>query len=119
MARVLVADDSDGVREVCARRLEVLGHEVIAAASGSEALSQFIQQRPQAVLLDVEMPEMDGWAVLEAIRTLDPAASVAMLTGARDAQSVRRALLLGARDYLIKPFRGARFDEALARLLQA
>jgi CheY-like chemotaxis protein len=117
VARVLVVDDSGPVRELCARMLRQLGHGALLAAGGEEALALYAEHRPDAVLLDVHMPGMDGLAVLAALRVLDPAARVAMVTSVRDADVVRRAVELGASDYMLKPFRADRLDEAVERLL--
>jgi two-component system chemotaxis response regulator CheY len=118
MARVLVVDDVAGVRELCTFVLTARGHEVIQTDNGAEAVTLYESERPDAVLLDLMMPEMDGLATLEAIRAIDPNARVAMLTGTRDEPVVRRALALGARDYVVKPFHGHRVEEAVERLLR-
>lgn len=117
--RILVVDDQEPVRDLCMRMLSVRGYEVIGAESGPAALALYEEQRPDAVLLDLHMPDMDGLATLEALRTLDPEARVAMLTASADGASVRRALALGARDYVLKPFRARRLAEAVERLIGA
>ena len=117
MARVFVVDDQEPVRDLCARMLSVRGHEVLGVGSGAEAVALYGELRPDAVLLDVDMPGMDGLATLGAIRALDPEARVAMLTGNAGGGTIRGALALGARDYVLKPFHGRRLAEALVRLL--
>jgi CheY-like chemotaxis protein len=117
VAKVLVVDDQEPVRDLCSRMLTVRGHEVLSVGSGAEAVALYDQLRPDAVLLDVDMPGMDGLATLGALRALDPEARVAMLTGNAGGGTIRGALALGARDYVLKPFQGRRLAEALVRLL--
>ena len=69
------------------------------------------------MLLDVDMPGMDGLATLSALRALDPTARVAMLTGNAGGGTIRAALSMGALDYVLKPFQGRRLAEAMVRLL--
>ena len=107
MARVFVVDDQEPVRDLCARMLSVRGHEVLGVGSGPEAIALYGELRPDAVLLDVDMPGMDGLTTLGEIRKIDPEARVAMLTGNAGGGTIRGALALGARDYVLKPFHGA------------
>ena len=117
MATILVADDLRLVRMVCRRHLEAAGHEVLEATDGAEAVKEYDLHRPAAVLLDLLMPEMDGLSALRAIRELDPNARVAMLTAEHDVERVTDAIQLGARDYVVKPFRPERLIQAVDRLL--
>ncbi|HEY3110818.1 MAG TPA: response regulator [Chloroflexota bacterium] len=117
MARVLVVDDTAPVREMCAWILRRRGHEVIEADGGAAAAQLYASEHPDAVLLDVMMPGVDGLTALAEIRTLDPDARVAMLTGARDEATLRRAVALGARDYLAKPIEVSRLVQAVERLV--
>jgi len=68
--RVLVCDDDDDIRRLVCTLLERTGATVHEAADGREALREFHSWRPELVILDVSMPELDGWAVLERIRDL-------------------------------------------------
>ena len=117
MARLLVVDDSAAVRDLCARMLVARGHVVVVAADGAAGVAMYQEERPDAVLLDLHMPGMNGLATLEAIRGADPEARVAMLTSNQEAEIVQRAFALGARDYILKPFRAERLQEAIDRLL--
>ena len=103
---VLVVDDNKINRELLLRRLKKQGHLVSAADNGSQAL-EMIRAKPfDLVLLDIMMPEMNGYQVLEAIKT-DPELRyipVIMISAVDDIDSVVRCIELGAEDYLPKPF---------------
>ncbi len=102
-ARVLVVDDDAITRELLRATLERAGHEVREAVDGRAGLRDLYAATPDLVILDVEMPELDGWATLERIRDLSDV-PVLMLT-ARGAELERvRGLQGGADDYVAKPF---------------
>ena len=102
-SRILVVDDDAITREVLRGVLERAGHEVREAGDGRAGLRDLYATAPDLVILDVEMPELDGWATLERIRDLSEV-PVLMLT-ARETELERvRGLRGGADDYLIKPF---------------
>ena len=104
--RLLVVDDTEMNRDLLARRLRALGHEVSVAENGRQALSLLAGGRFDLVLLDIMMPEMDGYAVLENLRA-DPELSripVVMISAVDEIASVARCIELGAADYLPKPF---------------
>lgn len=101
--RVLVIDDDDDIRGLVAELLERAGLDVEQAADGRAGLRAFHQRPADLVILDVSMPELDGWQTLERIRDLSEA-PVMMLT-AQGAELERvRGLQAGADDYLVKPF---------------
>jgi len=116
MARVLVVDDEEAVRDMLRRMLEARGHEVALASDSPTAVAGYLQHRPDVVLLDLLMPESDGLAVLAELRRLDPAARVAMLSSLREEDKVARALELGARDYVVKPVFFRQLHECVERL---
>lgn len=102
-ALVLVVDDDDDIRGLVRELLERAGHEVRTASNGREGLRMLFERTPDLVILDVSMPELDGWAVLERIREMTDL-PVMMLT-ARDAELEKvRGLKAGADDYVVKPF---------------
>jgi DNA-binding response OmpR family regulator len=101
--QVLVIDDDVVTRELVRGVLERAGHEVREAADGRAGLRELYAHTPDLVILDIEMPELDGWATLERIRDLSDV-PVLMLT-ARAAELERvRGLHGGADDYVVKPF---------------
>lgn len=111
--QVLVVDDDPAVRESLRRSLAFNGYDVELAADGEEALRSITAHRPDAVILDVMMPKLDGLATCRALRAAGDDLPVLMLT-ARDEVSDRVAGLdAGADDYLPKPFA---LEELLARL---
>lgn len=111
--RVLVVDDEPAVRESLARSLRFEGYTVAVAGDGVEALGMLPDVRPDAVVLDVMMPRLDGIEVCRRLREAGDRTPVLVLT-ARDAVRDRvRGLDAGADDYLAKPFA---YEELLARL---
>jgi two-component system, OmpR family, response regulator MprA len=111
--RLLVVDDDRGLRDVLRRALSLAGYEVRLAETGSEALSEVSGAVPDAVVLDIGLPDIDGLEVCRLLRREGNRVPVLMLT-ARDAVSDRiDGLDAGADDYLVKPFD---VDELKARL---
>ena len=104
--RILVVDDDEAVRGLVRDVLEVEGHEVDVAADGFAALRRLAVCRPDAVVLDVMMPGMDGYAVLSRIRAseVDFALPVVMLTAAADDSDAWQAWSSGVDYFLAKPF---------------
>lgn len=102
--RVLVIEDEDGIREVLRRYLSADGHEVVEAADGRSGLALFDDACPDFVILDLMLPEIDGYELCAAIRRRRPDVPLIMLT-ARDEESDKVVgLRLGADDYVTKPF---------------
>ncbi len=111
--RLLVVDDDRGLRDVLRRALTLSGYEVRLAESGSEALSQVSSSVPDAMVLDIGLPDIDGLEVCRLLRREGNRIPILMLT-ARDAVSDRiDGLDAGADDYLVKPFD---IDELKARI---
>ncbi len=111
--RILVVDDDRAVRESLRRSLTFNGYTVITAGDGVEALEKITSERPDAVVLDVMMPRLDGLEVCRRLRSTGDDLPILVLT-ARDSVSERVAGLdAGADDYLPKPFA---LEELLARM---
>jgi DNA-binding response OmpR family regulator len=102
-ARVLVIDDDADIRGLVTELLGRAGHEVEGAADGRLGLRAFHKSQPDLVVLDVSMPELDGWQTLERIRDLSDV-PVLMLTARGDELERVRGLKAGADDYVVKPF---------------
>ena len=118
--RIVVAEDDAGVRDLIRTRLDTAGYEVHVAHDGVEAVGRINAVRPDAVVLDINMPNMNGFEVLEAMRgrVFTRAIPVLVLTARHAGDDVRRAISLGAKDYLTKPFNEAQLMARVARLLR-
>ena len=112
MSRILVVDDERRIRELLQLSLEHHGHEVRCAADGQEALSVAKAWEPEAVILDVMMPKIDGISLLPMLRRVTDA-PVIMLSAKGEVEDKVSGLMHGADDYLSKPFE---IDELLAHL---
>ncbi|PWW28387.1 DNA-binding response OmpR family regulator [Cytobacillus oceanisediminis] len=112
MKKILVAEDELAISKVLSAYLQRDGYKVLTAYNGKEALDLFFEQSPHLVLLDIMMPGMDGWSVLEKIREKS-ACPVIMLTALGDIDYKLKGLNTGADDYISKPFVG---DEVAARV---
>src|SRR5215470_485510 len=116
-AKVMVVDDDMAVRDVLTEFLKTQGVDVVPVASGAEALDKLKQSRPDAVLLDVRMPGMDGVEVLRRIRADDSKIPVLMITGNEDAKIAQESVALGAFDYILKPLDLEYLRRAVERML--
>jgi two-component system chemotaxis response regulator CheY len=115
--KILIVDDAKFMRVRCARILSEQGFDVIEAENGIQAVEKYQIESPDAVLMDISMPEMDGLNALRAIRALDPAARVAMLTALGQQNVVIEAIKAGAKDFIVKPFEPDRVLKSLGKLL--
>jgi DNA-binding response OmpR family regulator len=102
-ARVLAVDDDADIRGLLRELLERAGYEVLVAASGREGLRTLYAASPDLVLLDVSMPELDGWQTLERIRDVSDVPVLMLTARAAELEKVR-GLKAGADDYVTKPF---------------
>jgi CheY-like chemotaxis protein len=120
MKRILVAEDNEAIRELVTEILVSRGFEVIQARDGHEALQQFETAKPDLVLLDIQMPGMDGYSVFQAIRKNPIAASIPMvaLTGSAMNGDKEKALALGFDAYLSKPYRLVSIVQLVNQLLE-
>ncbi|PFA70345.1 DNA-binding response regulator [Bacillus sp. AFS015802] len=101
--KVLLVDDEENIVDVCARYLVREGYEVMEAFNGKEALERYESFQPDIVILDIMMPEMDGWQVAEKIRE-DHDIPIIMLTALGQEKDRIYGLTIGADDYVTKPF---------------
>jgi CheY-like chemotaxis protein len=117
--RILVVDDEPDVLLLCRVNLEFEGYEVLEAANGELAMQRLREQRVDAVLLDVMMPKMDGWQVLEAIKADEDLADipVVMLTAKVQDQDQVRGWSRGAAEYITKPFSPLALSQVLQDVL--
>ena len=119
MANVLVVDDEPDILLLHRLNLEAAGHTVVLAADGMTALDRIAEQRPDCVVLDVMMPVLDGWGVLERLRGVVGAPPVLVVSAKSSSSDIGRARELGAADFLAKPFDGDELVDRVAALLVA
>ena len=120
MTAVLIVDDSEDVRELHAEYLTQRGHDVTQAANGEEALAAIFAQRPTFVLMDLDMPVMDGWTAMRILKN-DPRTEdvpIVVLTGNARPEQLAAARDAGAVWVLQKPSCFRALDAAIAHALQ-
>jgi len=117
MTKILVVDDAAFMRMRCTKFLSEKGFDVAEACDGKDALTKYKQSRPDGVLLDITMPNMDGLETLKKLREIDPRARVAMVTAMGQQSLVIEALKSGALDFVVKPFDPARILAAVNKLV--
>jgi putative two-component system response regulator len=120
--RILIVDDERSTRQVLHRTLEAIGFkDIVPVTSGEEALAAVVEHPPDLIILDLEMPGMDGFAVLEALRPLlqgDGFLPVLVVTGDQDREHRQRVLSSGAKDFLRKPFDVSELGVRVLNLLE-
>ncbi len=106
MKRILVIDDNEDIRSFLASVLGEFGFQVDIAGNGQDALRLIESDMPDLIISDIDMPEVDGYALLGAVRDMPGAATVPfiLMTGAASKEGFRRGMVSGADDYLPKPF---------------
>lgn len=109
---ILVADNEQGILKIISRALELEGFNVKVATHGLSALAMFEEHKPDLIIMDIMMPELDGFQVLELIRQRSDI-PVIMLSAKEDVATLCEALTIGANDYIRKPFR---ISELVARV---
>lgn len=115
MKRVLVVDDAAFMRLTLKTMLERNGFEVIGeAANGKEAIEKFKILKPEIITMDITMPDMDGIQSLGEIIKFDPKANVIMLSAMGQEQRIREAITLGAKGFIVKPFKEENLIKALS-----
>ncbi len=113
---ILLVDDEDSLRQVVAQFLLQEGYRVVSANSGVESLRLFYAERPDAVLLDLMMPGMDGWEVCARLRELSDV-PILLITARTSQDDKLRGFRLGVDDYLSKPFSLAELAARLQAVL--
>jgi len=110
---ILVIDDDDKITSMLRRSLAFEGYSVVTANNGAEGLKQMLALEPNLLILDVMMPQMDGWEVCRRVRESGSQVPILMLTAKDEIADRVKGLDLGADDYLVKPFA---LEELLARV---
>ena len=115
--RVLIVDDEPDVLLLLRIELEAEGYDTLLAADGETAIRRIIEERPDIVLLDVMMPVVDGWGVLQRLAEHGSTTRVIVLSAKASDSDVARALELGAHEYVTKPFDAAALLVTVAHVL--
>jgi two-component system C4-dicarboxylate transport response regulator DctD len=115
--KVLLVDDQPELRRLFRRSLTREGHDVAEAWNGQSAIDLARRETFDAVVSDIQMPDMNGMDLLEGLMLLDPDLPVILVSGAFDPMLERRAAELGAFDYLVKPIACDRVNEAARRAI--
>ena len=116
--RVLIADDIQETRRNTRLMLSMIENvEVVAIASdGEQAVRMTQEQRPEIVILDINMPKMDGLAAFRQIRQIDPTIGCIIISAEKSSDVLRTAMSIGIRDYLFKPFTVDQMEQALEKV---
>jgi DNA-binding NtrC family response regulator len=115
---ILVVDDDPDIQEVLRDRLESLGYEVLTASNGKDALESIAKESPQMVLLDIEMPEMNGLEVLKELRSRQTDLTVVMITAYGTIERAVQAMKAGAYDFIPKPFEPDHIEVVVKKALE-
>lgn len=119
MKKILIADDEEDVKTVVQLFLEAKGYTIVTAYDGLDAIDKAKSELPDLILLDIMMPVIDGYQVLQRLKA-DPttaAIPIVMLSAASQTESKSRALSAGAIDYIVKPFDGEDLEQIVAQTL--
>jgi two-component system, chemotaxis family, chemotaxis protein CheY len=117
-SRVLVVDDLPMMRQALRDVIEEAGFVVAGEAiDGNQGIVAYMELKPDVVLLDIVMPKLDGIAALKQLIRIDPGARVIMCSALGEQSLIFRAIQLGARDFIVKPFRPERVVESIRRVV--
>ncbi|NPV78767.1 MAG: response regulator [Firmicutes bacterium] len=115
MTKVLVVDDAAFMRMRAVKLLQENGYEVVEAADGLEAVEKYVQEKPDGVLMDITMPNMDGIAAVKEIKKIDPKANIIMCSALGQQSMVLEAIKAGAKDFVVKLFQPDRILAAIKK----
>jgi len=118
--KILVADDEEHIQRILEVRLKSAGYEVIKASNGKEAVALVMREKPDLIIMDIMMPEMDGFQATKILKSrLETALiPIMMLTAKKDVDSELKGIDMGADDYMTKPFDGQRLLARIKMLLR-
>lgn len=117
MAQLLIVDDDPTIRHLIRRTLERMGHAMMEAEDGREAIDELTRQRADLVLLDLNMPQMEGIETVQEIRRSFPTTKVIVISGVASVY-LKGSELLGADAAIRKPFHPEELRETVARVLE-
>ncbi len=119
MAKILVIDDDTSIAESLDLYLTEEGHQVFTALTGTDGLNAYVKNNPDLVILDIRLPDIDGFTVLEDLREEDENVKVIMITAFHDMDSTIKAMKSGAFDYIHKPINIEELDMAISKALKS
>jgi two-component system chemotaxis response regulator CheY len=119
MTKIMVVDDAAFMRVTLRNILEKAGFEVEEAVDGQDAVKKYPLVKPDLVTMDITMPNMDGLEAATAIREKDPNAVILMCTALGQENMVRKAVMIGVKDFIVKPFDPDRVINAINTALGA
>ncbi len=119
MSKILVIDDDRSICETLELYLTEEGYEVVTAATGTEGLNKFVETSPDVVILDIRLPDVDGFTILEDLREDDENVKVIMITAYHDMDSTINAMKSGAFDYIHKPVNVDELDMAIRKAVKS
>ena len=119
MPRIMIVDDAAFMRMMIKENLKKVGFsDFIEAGNGEEAVTMFMDLRPDLTLLDITMPVKDGLAALQEIREIDSNAKIVMCSAMGQESMVIEAVKLGALDFIVKPFKPDRLLQTVKNVLE-
>ncbi len=118
MSKILLVDDASFMRMMIKDALTKNGYtDIYEAADGVEAVAKYSEIRPDLVIMDITMPNMDGLGALKAIKQIDPNANVVMCSAMGQEAMVIEAIKSGAKDFIVKPFKPDRILKTVTTVL--
>jgi two-component system chemotaxis response regulator CheY len=118
MAKIMICDDAAFMRMMIKDILTKNSYEIAAEAeNGAVAVEKYSEAKPDLVLMDITMPDMDGIQALKKIKEIDPAANIIMCSAMGQQAMVIEAIQSGAKDFIVKPFQAERVLEAVKKVV--
>ena len=119
MPRIMIVDDAAFMRMMIKENLKKVGFsDFVEAGNGEEAVTLFVDTKPDLTLLDITMPVKDGLVALQEIRDKDPSAKIVMCSAMGQESYVVDAIKSGASDFIVKPFQADRIISTVAKVLK-
>ncbi len=116
--KIMLVDDAAFMRMTIKNVLTKAGYtNMVEAGDGQQAIDKFQAERPELVIMDITMPNVDGIQALQAIKTIDPNAKVVMCSAMGQESMVVEAIHLGALDFIVKPFKPDRILQTVTKIL--
>ena len=116
MARILIVDDAEFLRMRISKMLVAEGYEVLEAENGLQAVEKYKTEKPDAVLMDITMPEMDGVQAIREIKKINPDAKILVISAMGQEIHVKEAVMAGASGFIVKPLKEEDIVKSIMRL---